>query len=104
MTREEFKAHVNTISGLVIDIAELNMLDDDHPAVSLTVSGINGATSVCVIYNKPKRTVKHYTINPDGSYFDNAEPEDVIRELEEIKAFLEKEKDPVSGNSDGSNA
>lgn len=100
MTREEFKAHVNTISGLVIDIAELNILDDDHPTVSLTVSGINGTASVCIIYNSPKRMVKHYSIVPDG-YFNNAEPEDVIQELEEIKRGLEDERAETGGRKPG---
>lgn len=101
MKREEYKKQVHIILDLVIDIAELNTPDDNHPALSLNISANTDLASVCIIYYKPKKSVKHYIISPREEYNDS-DPREVIRELEKIKARLEKEKDPQSCSSKGS--
>lgn len=89
MTKEEFKQQVHIISDLLIDIAELNTPDDNHPILSLDVSGLSDASSVCIIY--PGKAAKHYHIRP-GRWSDATDPQELIRELEEIKRRLEDER------------
>lgn len=89
MTREEFKTTISTISGLIIDIAELNTPDDNHPSVSISVGGFSGSASVFIWYSKGEK--KHYTIAA-SDLFDADDPQEAIRELEEIKRSLEKER------------
>lgn len=93
MTREEFKTAIHTISDLMIDIAELNTPGDNHPLTSilLSVSGSSDVASVCIKY--PEKEIKSYPISPCG-WMDCSDPQEVIRELKEIKARLEKERKP----------
>lgn len=91
MTREEFKQQVHSISDLIIDIADLNTPDDHHPRLSLTVSGVSDVSSVCIVY--PDKSAKLHHISPNR-WFDTTDPQEVIQELEAIKADLKKERKP----------
>lgn len=97
MTREEFKTAIHSISDLIIDIADLNTPDDSHPLTSilLSVSGFSDVASVCINY--PEKEIKSYPISPCG-WTDCADPQEVIRELEEIKRRLEDERAEISGS------
>lgn len=90
MTKEEFKIQVHTITDLLIDIAELNTPDDDHPLLSITVSGLSDVSSVYLKY--PEKEAKHYHLSPSRWFGFGTDPQKVIRELEEIKRRLEDER------------